>query len=73
MSDIPVTRLPRLSWQQGLARNRRLLVAFTAFIGIFVCLDVISPGPISYFEINFLSSNNRTPRLRRHGPDGGVP
>ncbi len=57
MSDVPLARLPRLSWQQGLARNRRLLVAVTAFIGIFVCLDVISPGPISYFEINFLSSN----------------
>ena len=28
-----------------------------AFVGIFVCLDVLSPGPISYFEINFLSSN----------------
>ena len=57
MSEVPLTRLPRLSWQQGLARNRRLLVAFTAFVGIVVCLDVISPGPISYFEINFLSSN----------------
>ena len=57
VSDVPLSRLPRLSWQQGLARNRRLLVAVTAFIGIFVCLDVISPGPISYFEINFLSSN----------------
>ncbi len=50
-------RLPRLSWQQALARNRRLLVAAMALIGIFIFLDALSPGPISYFEISFLSSN----------------
>ena len=57
MSDTPLRSLPRLSWQQGLARNRRLLVAVAAFAGIVICLDVISPGPISYFEISFISSN----------------
>ena len=40
-----------------LGRNRRLLVAVGAFVAIFVYLDVLQPGPISYFEINFLSSN----------------
>ena len=57
MSEVPLRSLPRLSWQQGLARNRRLLVAVMAFAGIVICLDVISPGPISYFEISFISSN----------------
>lgn len=57
MSALPLQRLPRLPWRRPLARNRRLLVAAGAFVGIFVCLDVISPGPISYFEIGFLSSN----------------
>ena len=57
MSALPRERLPRLPWRRPLARNRRLLVAAGAFVGIFVCLDVISPGPISYFEIGFLSSN----------------
>lgn len=57
MSTLPLQRLPRLPWRRPLARNRRLLVAAGAFVGIFVCLDVISPGPISYFEIGFLSSN----------------
>lgn len=57
MSALPLQRLPCLPWRRPLARNRRLLVAAGAFVGIFVCLDVISPGPISYFEIGFLSSN----------------
>ena len=57
MSALPLEHLPHLPWRRALARNRRLLVAAGAFVGIFVCLDVISPGPLSYFEIGFLSSN----------------
>ena len=57
MSTLPLEHLPHLPWRRALARNRRLLVAAGAFVGIFVCLDVISPGPLSYFEIGFLSSN----------------
>ncbi len=57
MSALPLEHPPHLPWRRALARNRRLLVAAGAFVGIFVCLDVISPGPLSYFEIGFLSSN----------------
>ena len=57
MTELPLGRLPRLSWQQALSRNRRLLVSVGAFVAIFVYLDVLQPGAISYFEINFLSSN----------------
>ncbi|MDP6474991.1 MAG: ABC transporter permease [Alphaproteobacteria bacterium] len=46
-----------LSWRRGLARQQRLFVAIGAFIAIFVYLDVISPGPVSYFEISFLFAN----------------
>ena len=44
-------------WRRGLARQQRLFVAIGAFIAIFVYLDVISPGPVSYFEISFLFAN----------------
>ena len=46
-----------LRWRRGLARQQRLFVAIGAFIAIFVYLDVISPGPVSYFEISFLFAN----------------
>ena len=51
LSSVPV------SWRRGLARQQRLFVAVGAFIAIFVYLDFISPGPVSYFEISFLFAN----------------
>jgi len=45
------------NWRQGLARQQRLIVAVSSFIAIFIYLDFISPGPISYFEISFLFAN----------------
>ena len=46
-----------LRWRRNLARQQRMLVAVGAFVAIFVYLDVISPGPVSYFEISFLFAN----------------
>jgi len=51
LSSVPLT------WRRGLARQQRLFVAVGAFIAIFVYLDFISPGPVSYFEISFLFAN----------------
>ncbi len=41
-----------------LGRHRGLIVAIGAFVTIFVLLDVITPGPVSYFEISFLISGS---------------
>ncbi len=46
-----------IALRRSLGTHRRLLVAIGAFIAIFVYQDLISPGPISYFEISFLSAN----------------
>ena len=39
-----------------LARNRAPGVALLVFIGLFLLVDVISPGPMSYFDISFQAS-----------------
>ena len=47
----------RLNWRRMLARQRRLLVAVTAFIAIFVLVRLVSSGSLSYFELSSLSTN----------------
>ena len=47
----------RLNWRRMLARQRRLLVAVTAFIAIFVLVRLASSGSLSYFELSSLSTN----------------
>ena len=43
-----------------LGRHRGLLIAILVFVILFLVVDWISPGPISYFEISFLSSGGAT-------------
>ncbi len=43
-----------------LGRHRGLLIAILVFVILFLIVDWISPGPISYFEISFLSSGGAT-------------
>jgi ribose transport system permease protein len=43
-----------------LGRHRGLLIAIAVFVVLFLIVDWISPGPISYFEISFLSSGGAT-------------
>ena len=43
-----------------LGRHRGLLIAILVFVILFLIVDWISPGPISYFEISFLSSGAAT-------------
>ena len=57
MSSTSVLSSVPLTWRRGLARQQRLFVAVGAFVAIFVYLDFISPGPVSYFEISFLFAN----------------
>jgi ribose transport system permease protein len=43
-----------------LARQRGLLIAIAVFVLLFLMVDWISPGPVSYFEISFLASGGAT-------------
>lgn len=45
------------NWPRLLARQRRLLVATTAFIVIFILVQLVSSGSLSYFELSSLSTN----------------
>jgi ribose transport system permease protein len=45
------------NWRRLFARKRRLLVAITAFIVIFVLVQLVSPGSFSYFQLSSLSTN----------------
>ncbi len=50
-----------------LGRHRGLIIALVAFTSLFLLVDIISPGPISYFEISFLSSGGTTLALAAVG------
>jgi ribose transport system permease protein len=43
-----------------LNRARGLLIAIAVFITLLIINDVMSPGPMSYFEVSFLSSGGAT-------------
>ena len=45
------------NWRRLLARQRRLLVAITAFMVIFILVQLVSSGSLSYFELSSLSTN----------------
>jgi ribose transport system permease protein len=48
-------------------RHRGLIIATGAFVFLFLLVDMISPGPISYFEVSFLSSGGATLALAALG------
>jgi ribose transport system permease protein len=63
MSDTVAAKpLPRTSFLRGLrlSRHRGLLIAIAVFAALFLFADLISPGPISYFEVSYLSSGGAT-------------
>ena len=45
------------NYRRLVARQRRLLVAITAFIVIFMLVQLVSSGSLSYFELSSLSTN----------------
>ena len=45
------------NYRRVVARQRRLLVAITAFIVIFMLVQLVSSGSLSYFELSSLSTN----------------
>jgi ribose transport system permease protein len=50
-----------------LRAHRGLIVAIAVFVIIFVALDLVSAGPLSYFEIQFLASGSTTLALAAMG------
>lgn len=42
------------------ARNRSLITAIVVFVILFAVVDLISAGPLTYFDISFLSSGGAT-------------
>ena len=57
MSTGAVAAAPSWNWRRLFARQRRLSVAITAFLVIFVFVRLVSSGPLSYFELSSLSTN----------------
>ncbi len=49
--------LPRSDWVRQIGRRRGLVVAVLSFVAMFVFLDTLNEGPVSYFEISFLTAN----------------
>ena len=49
--------VPGWNWRRLLARQRRPLVAITAFLVIFIFVRLVSSGSLSYFELSSLSTN----------------
>ena len=52
-----IATVPGWNWRRLLARQRRLLVAVTAFLVIFIFVRLVSSGSLSYFELSSLSTN----------------
>jgi ribose transport system permease protein len=49
------------------ARNRGLLVAILAFAALLLTVDLITPGPMSYFELSFMSAGGAALALAAMG------
>jgi ribose transport system permease protein len=52
-----IATVPSWNWRRQFARQRRLLVAITAFLVIFIFVRLVSSGSLSYFDLSSLSTN----------------
>ncbi len=59
VGSLPAPR-PRARGSLRLGRHRGLIMAIAVFCLLFLIVDWISAGPISYFEVSFLSSGGAT-------------
>ncbi len=58
MTDLTASAHPPVvTWIRRAGRLRGLIVAVLSFIAMFAFLDTLSEGPVSYFEISFLTAN----------------
>ncbi|MGF7158796.1 ribose transport system permease protein [Rhodoligotrophos appendicifer] len=64
-TDIPAHR--RLPVGQWLQRHRGLITAIVVFIVLFLLVDGINAGPLTYFDVSFLASGGTTLALAAVG------
>lgn len=57
----------RLRWQPRIGRQRGLIVACAVFLGLLLIVDLITPGPFTYFEFSFLSGGGAALALAAMG------
>ncbi len=67
MSATTLRTARRQTWRPLLARHRALIVACAVFVALFLAVDLITPGPFSYFEFNFLSAGGAALALAAMG------
>ncbi len=60
MTAVPDSLAPRSRLGFRLGSYRGLIVALSVFVALLVTNDLLSPGPMSYFEVSFLSSGGAT-------------
>lgn len=65
MTGQPRGSIPRL--RQDLRRHQAVLVAMAVFIGLFALTSLISPYPLSYFDVSFMASGGMTLALAAMG------
>lgn len=58
---------PAGPWRRLAAQHRGMLVALVVFLLLIGVIDGISPGPLSYFDVSFLSSGGATSALAAIG------
>src|SRR4051794_26326333 len=67
MTDAALQRPRPFFNRYRVGRARGLLVAIAVFIILLIVNDLISPGPMSYFEVQFMSSGGATLALAAVG------
>ncbi len=67
MSTTTLGGASRPAWRPLLARHRGLIVAGAVFLTLLLGVDLITPGPFSYFEFSFLSAGGAALALAAMG------
>lgn len=67
MTTVTVAYRRGLLQRLNLGRTRGLLIAIAVFASIVVGLDIITPGPFSYFEFSYMSAGGSTLALLSMG------
>lgn len=67
MRDQPARRGPSPLFPPALRRNQAVVVALLVFVGLFALNSLISPYPVSYFDIAFMASGGMTLGLAAMG------
>jgi len=57
----------RHSFGERLQKHRGLLTAIAVFVVLFLVVDWISAGPLSYFDVSFMASGGATLALAAVG------